>query len=384
MELVAKTFFGLEDVLAQELKELGADNIEKQNRAVSFEGDWDMVYKANLTLRTAISILTPIQKFKINTEKDLYKNVSKIPWEEYFSPDKTFAVKGAIHSDLFNHSQYPLLLVKDAIVDTFRKSSGIRPDVNLKAPQVLIDVHLAYDEVQISLNTSGEPLFKRGYRYYMHQAPLNEVTAAGLVLMSGWDRKSTFVDPMCGSGTIAIEAGLIANNIPPNINRTAFGFKNYKNFDPEKFQNIVASFNNKPLKQDFSILGFDKDPYVIQGAKDNLRHTSLARNVKFEMQDINHPKVELEAPGVIITNPPYDERLEVEDVEELYSQLGDYFKTHAKGFHCFILSADKLALKAVGLKTSSRNILFNGKLKCGFFSYDIYEGSKKEKFNEDN
>lgn len=384
MELVAKTFYGLEEVLAQELRDLGAEDIKEENRAVSFKGDWDLVYKSNLCLRTAIAIILPLKKFKINTEKDLYKKCTNMSWESYFSTDKTIAVRGAVHSDLFSHSQYPLLLVKDAIADRFRKAYGKRPDVHLKQPQVLIDVHISYDEVQIGLNTSGDPLFKRGYRSFMHKAPLNEVTAAGMILLSDWDQKSTFVDPMCGSGTIAIEAGLIANNIPPNIKRRLFSFRNYLNFDTEHYEKLKSEFNDKPLKQDFEIIGMDKDADVIRGARENLRNTSLARNVKFEIQEIERPRFELDPPGCIITNPPYDERLEVEDVEKLYSQLGDYFKNFAKGFKAYILSADKLALKAVGLKTSSRNILFNGKLKCGFFSYDIYEGSKNEKFNETN
>lgn len=384
MELVAKTFFGLEEVLKKELQDLGADQIKVENRAVSFQGDWDLVYKANVAIRTAIAIILPLKKFKINTETDLYKEASKMNWEAFFDVDKTIAVRGAVHSDLFRHSQYPLLVVKDAVADSFRKSTGKRPDVNLKVPQILIDVHIAYDEVQIGLNTSGDPLFKRGYRSFMHQAPLNEVTAAGLILLSGWDKKSTFVDPMCGSGTIPIEAGLMANNIPPNISRRLFAFKNYKNFDAARFEELCSEFNNKPLKQDFEILGFDKDPNVIRGARENLRNTSLARNVKFEIQEIEKPRFELEPPGVIVTNPPYDERLEVDDVEALYKSLGDYFKQHAKGFKAFILSADKLALKAVGLKTSSREFMFNGKLKCGFFSYDLYEGSKKVKLNEED
>ena len=241
MWITLKTIFGLEEVLSEELKELGFEHVEILNRAVRVEGTWKDVYYLNLHVRCAISVLVEIKKFKIRNEEELYERCMKIKWTKYFTKDKTFAVKGAVFSDLFRHSQYPHLVVKDAIADTFRKEFDERPDVNVKSPQVMFDVYIRNQDVTISLNTSGVPLFQRGYREAVGLAPLNEVVAAGLIRMSGWDKKSTFVDPFCGSGTLLIEAALMAAGIPPQLERTHFAFKNFANFQPEIWEEIFLN-----------------------------------------------------------------------------------------------------------------------------------------------
>ncbi len=378
LTITLKTIFGLEQVLSEELIELGYENPEILNRAVQIKGTWKDVYYLNLHIRCAISVLVRVESFFIKHEDDLYKKCMRIDWTNYFSLDKTFAVKGAVFSDLFNHSQYPFFVVKDAIVDTFRDKFDDRPNVNVKTPQVLFDVYINKKEVIISLNTSGAPLFQRGYRESVGEAPLNEVMAAGLIRLSGWDRKSTFMDPFCGSGTLLIEAALLAAGIPSLVERQHFAFKNFENYDAELWEEIKEAVPKRVLELPCEIVGSDIDAEAVTRTRRNLRALSVGRFVKTSVDSFQEIKKAGET-GVMISNPPYGERMG-EEVEEMYAELGDWMKTEMKGFNCWVLSSNMDAFKELGLRPDRKIKLFNGDLECSFRKYAIYEGSKKGKY----
>lgn len=372
--ITLKTFFGLEQVLAEELIELGFDSPKILNRAVQVSGTWKDVYFLNYNVRCAISVLVEIEKFRIRNEQDLYKQASKIDWTSLFDVRKTFAVKGAVFSDLFRHSQYPFLLVKDAIVDSFRDKVGERPDVNVKKPQVLFDVYVNNKEVTVSMNTSGAPLFQRGYRETTGIAPLNEVVAAGLIRMTGWDKKSTFVDPFCGSGTLLIEAGLMAADLPPQMERHHFAFKNFKNFDSEVWEEMQYKTTRLP-KLPCKIVGSDKSAEMVTKARRNMRALPIGRFIEtsvnsFDEMDFN------EENATMISNPPYGERMG-DSILELYEEVGDWMKKSMQSNQCWLLSSNYEAMKFVGLKPDKKVKLFNGDLECSFRKYSIYAGSKK-------
>lgn len=376
--ITIKTFYGFENVLREELAELGFPNGTRLNRAVQVNGSWKDVYFLNVHLRCALSVLVEVRKFRIKNEDDLYTQCMKIDWTSYFDVRKTFAVKGAIYSDFFKHSQYPFLLVKDAIVDTFRKKLNDRPDVNTKKPQVMFDVYINNKEVTISLNTSGAPLFQRGYRDETGVAPMNEVAAAGLIRMSGWDRKSTFIDPFCGSGTFLIEAALMAANLPATLERHHYAFKNFANFDTEIWKEIQDAIPNRITELPCQILGSDKNAEMVMKARRNLRRLPIGRFVKVSADSFDEVKRPDES-GTMITNPPYGERMG-DEIEELYEQLGDWMKTEMQGFNCWIVSSNMEAFKYVGLRPDQKVKVYNGSLECSFRKYQIYAGSKKAKF----
>ncbi len=378
--ITLKTFYGFEDVLKEELAELGFPDAIKLNRAVQITGTWRDVYYLNVHLRCALSVLVQVKKFRIRDEDDLYTQAMKIDWTKYFDVKKTFAVKGAVYSDFFKHSQYPFLLVKDAIVDTFRKNLNDRPDVNTKKPQVMFDVYINNKEVTISLNTSGAPLFQRGYRDEAGLAPMNEVAAAGLIRMSGWDRKSTFVDPFCGSGTFLIEAALMAANLPATLERHHFAFKNFANFDEEIWDDIQNAIPKRITELPCLIVGSDKNAEMVMKARRNLRRLPIGRFVKVNADSFQESKSPAES-GVMITNPPYGERMG-DEIEELYEELGDWMKTEMQGFSCWIVSSNMEAFKFVGLRPDRKVKVFNGSLECSFRKYEIYAGSKKAKHQE--
>jgi putative N6-adenine-specific DNA methylase len=377
LKVTVKTFFGLEDVLLEELHELGYPKTTKLNRAVQVEIEsWKDVYFLNLHLRCALSVLVEVAYFEIRKEADLYQKCMQIDWTTYFSVDRSFAVKGAVFTDVFTHSQYPFLLVKDAIVDTFRKKEGNRPDVNVKSPQVLFDLHISGNKVTLSLNTSGAPLFQRGYREATGEAPLNEVVAAALIRMSGWDKQSLFVDPFCGSGTILIEAALLASGVPSCIERQHYAFKNFRNFESDVWDEIWNDANKRVTKLPCRIIGSDKSAEMVTKARRNLRRIAVGRFVETSVQDFDELRVS-EDSGVMITNPPYGQRLEA-DIEELYKGIGDWMKQELKGFSCWIISSSETGFKSVGLKPDKKYRLYNGELECSFRRYSIFEGSRKE------
>ncbi|WP_107037217.1 THUMP domain-containing class I SAM-dependent RNA methyltransferase [Brumimicrobium mesophilum] len=380
--ITVKTLFGFEDILKDELKELGYDKVEILNRAVQLNGNWEDVYRLNYRCRLAISVLVQIKSFNVHKEDDLYKEAKKIDWPAYFDVDKTFAVKGAVFSSLFTHTQYPFLVVKDAIADVFREQcDDKRPDVNLKSPQVMFDVYIKEKNVVVSLNTSGVPLFQRGYRQEVGEAPMNEVLAAGILRLSGWDRKSTLIDPMCGAGTIAIEAALWAADIPAMIERGHFAFKNFKSFDAEAWKRVKNEGNNRPIKLGFDILASDSDGEMIKKARRNSRMAPIGNMVTWDIKDA----LELEAPddkGILIVNPPYGERIG-EEVEELYTEMGDLFKQKFLGYDCWVVSSNIDALKNIGLRPSRKIKVFNGNLECSLRQFQVFAGSKKYDNSED-
>ena len=378
LTITLKTIFGLEQVLSEELIELGFAKPEVLNRAVQVKGTWKDVYFLNLHVRCAIAVLVRVDSFFIRDEDDLYKKCKRIDWPSYFDMDKTFAVKGAVFSDLFNHSQYPFFVVKDAIVDKFRDEMGDRPDVNVKRPQVLFDVYINKNEVIISLNTSGAPLFQRGYREATGEAPLNEVMAAGMIRLSGWDRKSTFVDPFCGSGTLLIEAALLAAGLPSQIERQHYAFKNFKNYDSEVWEAILDAIPKRVTELPCDIIGSDIDADMVTTARRNFRALPIGRFIKTSVDTFKDVQPEAEN-GTMISNPPYGERMG-EDVEEMYGELGDWMKTEMKGFDCWVLSSNMEAYKELGLRPDRKIKLFNGDLECSFRKFAIYAGSKKGKY----
>ena len=376
LKITIKTFYGLEEVLAQELEEHGLKGAKLLNRAVTIKGDWDDVYFLNVHLRTAISILVEIDSFKIRKERDLYTNAYQIDWPSFFTVDKTFAVKGAVFSDVFRHSQYPFLLVKDAIVDRFRDKVQDRPDVNVKKPQVMIDVYVNNDEVTISLNTSGLPLFQRGYREATGAAPLNEVVAAGILKLSGWDGKTDLVDPFCGSGTILIEAALMAAGLPPNLERHHYAFKNFENFNEEKFNSIIDGIDRRVKGLPCKIVGSDISDEMVTKTRRNLRGLPIGRFVETSVKPFDQVEKPSES-GNIVTNPPYGERMG-EEIEELYEGIGNWLKHSMPGYSCWLISSNMDALKKVGLKPDMKMRLFNGKLECSLRKYTVFEGKLKD------
>lgn len=378
-KMIAKTIFGLEEVLSTELLRLGAKNIEVHNRAVSFTGDLGFMYKANICLRTALRILVPIKTFTITDEKSLYAAIQDINWDDYMNVTDTLAIDTVLNSDLFTHSQYLSQKAKDAIVDQFRVKYNERPSVDLDRPTLRIHLHVFKDTCTVALDSSGESLHKRGYRDKTNLAPLNEVLAAGMILLSGWDKRTTFIDPMCGSGTILIEAALIANNIPPGYYREAYGFESWNKFLPfdETLYNLIFdSAIDKITNHSQQILGGELSPNVTKKAKENIKNAKVDDIVSVKNCDI----VDFEAPagrGVVIINPPYGERMVKDNIEELYKSIGDTFKKKFSGYDCWILSSNIEAFKHVGLRPSRRITLFNGQLECKFMKFEMYQGTKK-------
>lgn len=380
MIITIKTVFGLEEVLKDELADLGYEKATVLNRAVQIDGSWDDVYKLNVHLRCAISILVQLKVFKIKKEQDIYDQARTMNWPALFDLNKTFAVKGAVFSDLFRHTQYPFLLVKDAIVDSFREATGDRPNVDIKTPQVMFDVYVNNREVTISLNSSGAPLYQRGYREAVGLAPLNEVVAAGLLKLSGWDMKTDLYDPFCGSGTILIEAAMMAANIPANYERTHYAFKNLKNYKPEVFDAIIDSIPRRITELPCKIEGSDQSAEMVTKTRRNLRGLPIGRFVNVSVEDFDKVKKPSEK-GIVITNPPYGERMG-DEIEEMYEEIGNWMKTEMTGYECWLLSSNMDAFKKVGLKPSKKLRVFNGKLECSFRNYSIYEGSKKAKYQD--
>lgn len=375
-KMTAKTMAGLEEVLASELAKLGAQNVQPHNRAVSFEGDKGFMYKANISLRTALRILKPIHTFKAENEVQLYGQIFKMQWEDIFDVTKTFAIDSTVNSTLFNHSKFLSQKAKDAIADRFRDKFGERPNVDLEQPDVRINLHVRENEFTVSLDSSGESLHKRGYRDETGPAPINEVLAAGLVMLTGWTPPLNFIDPMCGSGTIAIEAALVANNIPAGYYRNEFGFEKWNDFDADLFQTIMDSAIKKISDDDRTrIYASDISRHVLEKAEENIKNARVEDTIKTYRSAIE----EFEPPagkGTVVINPPYGERIG-DNINELYKSIGDTFKKKYAGYDCWLISSNLEAIKHVGLKPTRKITVFNGPLECKFLKYSIYEGTKK-------
>ena len=378
-KMIAKTFFGFEEILAKELENLGAQEVEIGTRAVSFKGDKGFMYKANLSLRTALKILKPIYYFKATNDQNLYKGIQSMDWSKYLNDNQTFVIDTTIHSDNFKHSQFVSQKSKDAIVDQFRERTGQRPSVDKDFPDLRINIHIDRDQVSVALDTSGDSLHHRGYRTATNIAPINEVLAAGMVLLSGWDGQSDFLDPMCGSGTILAEAAMIACNIPANINRKEFAFEKWNDWDSDLFDQIVDSLLKRTREFHHTIKGYDKAPSAVSKAKDNIANANLSEYIGIEQKNFFDTQKETSGPLHLLFNPPYGERLDIE-LERFYREMGDTMKQNYPGTNAWFITGNLEALKFVGLKPSRKIKLFNGSLEARLVKYEMYEGSKKGKY----
>jgi len=378
-KMVAKTFFGFEEILANELIALGAQRVEQGTRMVSFYGDTGFMYKANLALRTALKILKPIKQFKVSNETSLYNGVQTIDWSEYLSINKSFLIDATIFSDNFNHSQFVALKSKDAIVDQFKKKFNDRPNIDKDYPDLRINIHIQNDTCTVSLDSSGASLHHRGYRTATNIAPINEVLAAGILILSGWTGQSNFLDPMCGSGTLLVEAAMIACNIPPNINRKEFAFEKWKDWDADLFEKVEESLLKKIIDFKYDIIGYDKAPSAVTKAIDNAKNANLDEYIKVEQRNFFESEKEVEGSLHMVFNPPYGERLDI-DLERFYREIGDTLKQSYPGTNSWFITGNIEALKFVGLKPSRKIKLFNGKLESRLVKYEMYEGSKRTKF----
>jgi putative N6-adenine-specific DNA methylase len=378
-KMIAKTFFGFEEILSKELQQLGAQEVEIGTRAVSFKGDKGFMYKANLSLRTALKILKPIYYFRATNDLSLYKGIQGIDWSKYLNANQTFVIDTTIHSDNFKHSQFVSQKAKDAIVDQFRDKLGVRPSVDKDFPDLRINIHIDRDQCSVALDTSGASLHHRGYRTATNIAPINEVLAAGMLLLSGWDGSSDFLDPMCGSGTILAEAAMIACNIPANINRKEFAFEKWNDWDNDLFDQIIDALMKRTREFHHTIAGYDKAPSAVQKAKDNIRNANLDDYVTISQANFFETKKENTGPLHMVFNPPYGERLDIE-LERFYRELGDTLKNSYPNTNAWFITGNLEALKFVGLRPSRKIKLFNGSLEARLVKYEMYEGSKRTKF----
>lgn len=375
--LIAKTLAGLEQVLADELSSLGATNIHLLKRAVGFDGDKALMYKANYCLRTALRILKPVEYFIARDEIMLYNHIFNIQWHEIFGIEETFAVNAVISGNYFNNSQYVALKVKDAIADKFRNRYGARPSVDTEDPDLRIEVHIDNEKVTLSFDSSGDSLHKRGYRKDSGKAPINEVLAAGLIKLTGWQYDKNFIDCMCGSGTIPIEAAMAAMNIPAGYFREKYGFTKWRDFDEEMWKQVIKEADAEIHDFDYEIFASDHSYKAVQIAKTNIQGAHLSHDITLNQQDM-FEMTPPEAPGIIVINPPYGERLEENDLVKLYRNIGDTLKRRFKGYEAWVISGNRDVLKLIGLKPSRKIVLFNGPLECNFEKFEIFEGFYKD------
>lgn len=377
-EMVAKTQQGLEPLLAEELEQLGAAKVEAHKRAVSFVGNLRLLYKVNLYSRLALRVLVPVYKFNARNENQLYERIYEYKWETFMGPDETLAIDGTVNSPFFNHSKYVALKTKDAMVDRFRSTYGRRPSVDTEKPNLRLNLHIFRDECTVAIDSSGDSLHKRGYRDASGMAPLNEVTAAALVILSGWQGEGTFMDGMCGSGTILIEAAMQARNIPAGINREWFGFMGWNIFDPALWNQVKEDAVSRILPSGKAqFIGNDAVYKVIEIARENVAFAGLTNDIT-----LSNKRFEEQKPppggGIIIMNPPYGERLALEEINSFYKLIGDTLKKNFTGFDAWILSSNKEALKHVGLAANKRLVVWNGPLECKFHRFGIYQGSQRK------
>lgn len=375
-ELIAKTFMGLEPILAQELTEMGANNVAIGRRMVSFTGNKEMLYRANFQLRTALRVLKPIAHFKAQSADDMYEEVKKIDWSKYIDKGKTFSVDSVVYSEEFRNSRFVTYKVKDAIVDQFRENTGERPNISVTNPDIRLNIHIAEDNATLSLDSSGESLHRRGYRQEAVEAPLNEVLAAGMILMTGWKGEKDFIDPMCGSGTLPIEAALIARNMTPGLFRKQYAFEKWNDFDADLFDSI---YNDDSQERDFEhhIYGYDVDPKAVNKAILNVKAAGLTNDITIglaDFKDFQKP----EEPALIVTNPPYGERISTPNLIETYRMIGERLKHAFAGNDAWILSYREECFEAIGLKPSLKTPLFNGALECEFRKYSMFGGKMRE------
>ena len=371
-ELIAKTFMGLENILAQELNELGAVDVQPGRRVVSFKGDKEMMYRANFQLRTAIRILKPILHFKAKSADDVYEEIKKLEWQDIIQPGKTFSVDSVVYSDEFNNSRFVTYKVKDAIVDYFREKTGKRPNISVTNPDILLHIHISDTDATLSLDSSGASLHRRGYRQESVEAPLNEVLAAGMILMTGWKGDTDFIDPMCGSGTLPIEAALIACNMAPGLFRKGYAFEKWPDFDADLFETI---YNDDSREREFThhIYGYDIDMKAVNTANLNVKAAGLSKYITIRQQDFKDFTQPAEK-AIIVTNPPYGERISTPDLLGTYKMIGERLKHAFTGNEAWILSYKDECFRQIGLKPSLKLPLYNGSLECEYRKYQMFDG----------
>lgn len=373
--LIAKTISGLEDVLVRELETLGATGVMKLNRAVSFTGDKEMMYKVNYTCRTALRILKPLFHFEILEQKDLYEKMYEFPWENYLDPTQSLAIDAVISYTVFTNSQFVAQKSKDAIVDRLRDKLGSRPSVDLENPDLKINVHLFKDSCTVALDSSGQSLHRRGYRKSTGPAPINEVLAAGLVKLSEWDMTVPLFDPMCGSGTLLIEAAMLAKNMPAGFFREEWGFMKWRDFDASLWEKVKSDCNGLISEMKVKMHGADRSDRAIDSSRENLRFTNLYDDITLEIRTFEDSRPPFER-GFIVSNPPYDERLQIEDSLVFYKMIGDTLKRKYAGYTAWLISSDLDSIKFIGLRPSRRIPVFNGPLECRFLKFDLFAGKK--------
>lgn len=375
IKIQIKTFFGLETVLGEEIKKLGGRNVELKNRAVNCEGDLGFLYKINYAARTALKILVPIDEFKAYNETKYYDRLFKFEWDEFMDVNQTFAIDSTVNSERFSHSQFMTFKMKDAIVDYFQNKYGRRPSIETKSPDIKFHLHIDRELVTISLDSSGDALFKRGYRREQGEAPINEVLASGMLQLAGWDGKGNFLDPMCGSGTLLIEAAMIAMDLPAQLYRRRFGFQNWKNYDDDLFATIKQHRVDRIREFHGKIVGYDIDGRMLDAARTNVESAEMEDVIEVRRENFFDTKKDL-FPLLMVFNPPYDERISIND-DDFYKKIGDTFKTSYPNTLAWLISSDLDAPKKIGLRPSRKIKLFNGKLETRFLQYEMYEGTKK-------
>lgn len=374
-DMLAKTFAGLEPALAQELKQIGASDIVIGRRMVSFKGNTECMYRANVYLRTALRVLKPIYKGIIKTPEEYYNFFHQLEWEKYMGLHHTFAIDAVINTKVFNNSLYAAQRAKDGIADRFKDKYNKRPNVDVQQPEILINVHYSGEELSIALDSSGEPLNKRGYRVGEGEAPLNPVLAAAMIIYSKWDPNTPFVDPMTGSGTLAIEAAMIARGIPPGLIRKSYSFQNWPDYNKQLFQQIIDGIELNEVRP--QIFASDIVPEMIEIARKNAQKALVMSYIRFSTQSFMEyiPKAKA---GTLIMNPPYGERLQPEEINQFYSSIGTSLKREFQGYTAWIISSNLDAMKHIGLKPVAKYQLYNGGLQCNYAGFELFDGSLKE------
>lgn len=379
--LIAKTVSGLEEVLAGELTSIGAENVMVLNRAVSFMADQSLMYRSNFLCRTALRILKPLFHFEINDQGDLYREITNFTWENLIKPDQTLAIDAVISYTVFTNSQFVAQRTKDAVVDRIRKVNGQRPSVDLDNPDLKINVHIFKDQCTVALDSSGQSLHRRGYRQSTGPAPLNEVLAAGLLRLSNWDQETPLLDPMCGSGTLLIEAAMLAGNIPAGMHRKLWGFMKWNDFDSELWESVRGEGLKGIKSIEVPLYGADRSPRAIAAASENVQFSGLGKSIHVEVCALS----ELDPPfqnGFMIFNPPYDERIKIEDSLAFYKMIGDSLKQNFAGYTAWLISSDIASVKFIGLRPSRKIPIYNGPLECRFLRFDLFKGRSKNQYSE--
>lgn len=364
---------GLEEIAAKELEKLGAVDIHSDFTGVHFRGNQALLYKINLWSRIIFRVLMPIADVKSYNAEQLYQNVYNFNWEDYLQIDDTFAIICTGSNKNLNHTHFTALQIKNAIVDRQRKQTGKRSNIDTENPNILINAHIEDTRCTLSLDSSGESLHRRGYRPAMGIAPLKETLASALLELAEWQPSLPFLDPLCGSGTLPIEAALKGLNIAPGLYRKKFGFQRWKDFDAELWEELLTEAKTSQLSQlPAPIFGSDRDFDILQQARINTKYCHLEKHIQLIQKDL----FQIEAPannGIIICNPPYGKRLgEVEELGEFYKLLGDVFKQRFKGWTAYVLTGNKELAKRIGLKASRRIPVHNGSIPCTLLKYELY------------